>query len=103
MQLDLSYHHEFLKPEIKNTKFEATMPRYFLLESHSALLRVIQRFFTCKGRFTRVYQYHIRILMNFTNKKPLNLQYYLFISMGRMDDRVQLRNEQENASLFHFL
>jgi hypothetical protein len=102
MQLDLSYHHDFLKPEFRNTKFRATMPREFLLESHSDLLRVIQRFFTCEGRFNRVYQYHIRILMHFTGKKPLNLPYYLFISLGRMDDRVQLRKEQGDASLFHF-
>jgi hypothetical protein len=59
MQLYMSYHHEFLKLEFRNTKFGATMPREFLLESHSDLLRVIQRFFTCEGIFNRVYQYHI--------------------------------------------
>jgi hypothetical protein len=40
--------------------------------------------------------------MNFTGNKPLNLPYYLFISLGRMDDRVKLRKEQGYASLFHF-
>ena len=77
------------------------MPRYFLLESHSDLLRVIQRFFTCEGIFNRVYQYHIRILMPFTGKKPLTLPYYLFKSLGRMDDIIQLRKEQGDAILFH--
>jgi len=41
MQLDWSYHHDFLKPKFKNTIFEATMPREFLLEIHIDLLRVI--------------------------------------------------------------
>jgi hypothetical protein len=102
MQLDLSYYHDFLKPKFRNTKFGATIPREILLESHSDLLRVIQRFFTCEERLNRVYQYHIRILMHFTGKKPLNLPYYLFISLGKMDDKVQLRKEQGDASLFHF-
>jgi hypothetical protein len=102
MQLDLSHYHDFLKPEFRNSKFGATIPREFLLKSHSDLLRVIQRFFTCEGRFNKVYQYHIRLLMHFTSKKPLNLPYYLFRSLGKMADRVQLRKEQGDASLFHF-
>jgi hypothetical protein len=102
MQLDLSYYHDFLKLESRNTDFGATIPRELLLEIHSNLLRVIQSFFTCEGRFTRVYQYHIRILMHFTGKKPLNLPYYLFRSLGKMADRVQVRIYQGEPSLFHF-
>jgi hypothetical protein len=45
MQLELSYHHDFMNPEFRNTKFRATMPREFLLEIHSDLLRVIKRVF----------------------------------------------------------
>jgi hypothetical protein len=102
MQLDLACYHEFLKPEFRDTDFGATIPRELLLENHSNLLRVIQRFFTCEGRFTRVYQYHIRLLMHFTGRKPLNLPYYLFRSLGKMDDRVQVRKDQGEPSLFHF-
>jgi len=47
MQLDLSHYHDFLKPEFRNSKFGATIPREFLLKSHIDLLRVIQIFFTC--------------------------------------------------------
>jgi hypothetical protein len=91
-----------LKPEFRNIDFGATIPREILLENHSNLLRVIQRFFTCEGRFTRVYQYHIRLLMHFTGRKPLNLPYYLFRSLGKMVDRVQVRKDQGEPSLFHF-
>jgi hypothetical protein len=31
MQLDLSYYHDFLKPEFRNTNFGATIPREILL------------------------------------------------------------------------
>jgi hypothetical protein len=103
MQLDLACYHEFLKPEFRDTDFGATIPRELLLENHSNLLRVIQRFFKCEGRFTRVYQYHIRILMHFTGRKALNIPYYLFRILGKMVDRVQVRKDQGNptSSILH--
>jgi hypothetical protein len=102
MQLDLSFYHEFLTPKFRDTDFGATIPRELILENHRILLRVIQRFFTCEGRFTKVYQYHIKLLMHFTSRKPLNLTYYLFKSLGNMDDRVQARKDLMEPNLFHF-
>jgi hypothetical protein len=40
--------------------------------------------------------------MHFTGRKPLHLPYYLFRSLGKMADRVQVRNDQGKPSLFHF-
>jgi len=100
MQLYLACYHEFLKPRFRDTYFGATIPREILLENHSSLLRVIQRFFTCERRFTRVYQYHIRLLMHFTDRKPLNLPYYLYKILGKMDDRVQVRKYQYPLPFF---
>jgi hypothetical protein len=39
--------------------------------------------------------------MHFTSKRPLNLPYYLFRSLGKMVERIQLRKEQGDAILFH--
>jgi hypothetical protein len=64
-------------------------------------LRVIQRYFTCEGRFDRVYQYHIRHLMHFTGKIPLNLPFYLYRSLGKMADIVQARADQLKSILFY--
>jgi hypothetical protein len=102
MPLDLSFYHDFLKPEYKNQNFSATVPREFILEHYGKLLRVVQRYFTCEGRFNRVYQYHIRLLMHFTGKNPLNLPFYLYRSLGKMSDRVQEKTNQIEPSLFHF-
>jgi hypothetical protein len=102
MKLDLSHYHEFFKLEFRNSKFSATIPREFLLKSQSDLLRVIQKCFTYEGRFDKVREYHIRILMHFTGNNPLNIPFYLFRSLGKMVDKVQLRKEQGDASLFHF-
>ena len=102
MQLDMSHYHDFLNPKFRNSKFGATIPREFLLKSHSDLLRVIQKFFTCEGKFDKVRQYHIRILMHFTRKKPLNIPFYLFRSLGKMANKVHLRKQQGDAILFNF-
>jgi hypothetical protein len=73
-----------------------------MLEHHDQLLRVIQRYFTCEGRFNKVYMYHIRLLMHFTGKKALNLPYYLCRILGKMVDKVQAKSKQVEPSLFHF-
>jgi hypothetical protein len=91
MPLDPVFYTDFLKPKYKKQKFGATIPRECILEHYEKLLRVVQRYFTCEGRFDRVYQYHIRLLMHFTGKNPLNLPFYLYRSLGKMADKVQAR------------
>jgi hypothetical protein len=102
MPLDSAFYIDFLKPKYKNQKIGATIPREYVLDPYEKLLRVIQRYFTCEGRFDRVYQYHVRLLMHFTGKNPLNLPFYLYRSLGKMADRVQARADQLKSSMFHF-
>jgi hypothetical protein len=102
MPLDSMFYIDFLKPKYRNQKIGATIPREYVLEPYEKLLRVIQRYFTCEGRFDRVYQYHVRLLMHFTGKNPLNLPFYLYRSLGKMEDKVQARVDQLKSSLFHF-
>jgi hypothetical protein len=73
-----------------------------MLEHHDQLLRVIQRYFTCEGKFNKVYLYDIRLLMHFTGKKALNLPYYLCRSLGKMADKVQAKSKQVEPNQFHF-
>jgi hypothetical protein len=68
-------------------KIGATIPREYLLEPYEKMLRVIQRYFSCEGRFDRVYQYHIRLLMHFIGKSPLKLPFYLYRSLGKMAEK----------------
>jgi hypothetical protein len=102
MPLDPVFYTDFLKPKYRKQKIGATIPREYVLEPYEKLLRVIQRYFTCEGRFDRVYQYHVRLLMHFTGKSPLNLPFYLYRSLGKMADKVQARADQLKSSLFHF-
>jgi hypothetical protein len=102
MPLDPTFYTDFLKPKYIKHRFGITIPRECILEHYESLLRVVQCYFTCEGRFDRVYLYHIRLLMHFTWKNPLNLPFYLYKSLGKMTDMVQARADQLKSSLFHF-
>jgi hypothetical protein len=72
-----------------------------MLEGFDKMLKVIQRYFTCEGRFNMIYQYHIRLLLHFTGKDAMNLPFYLFRSIGKMSDRVQAKSKAVDTSVFH--
>jgi hypothetical protein len=55
MPLDSIFYIDFLKPIYRSQNIGATIPREYVLEPYEGLLRVIQRYFTCEGRFDRVY------------------------------------------------
>jgi hypothetical protein len=62
---------------------------------------VIRRYFTCERRSDRIYPHHIRLLMHFTGKIPLNLPFFLHQSLGGMADNVQAEADQPKKNLFH--
>jgi hypothetical protein len=101
MSLNSSFSKEFFKPEYQGDNLSKGVPRSHMLEYFDKMLRVIQRYFTCEGRFNMVYQYHIRLLLHFTGKESMNLPFYLFRSIGKMSDRVQAKSKQVDTSVFH--
>jgi hypothetical protein len=72
-----------------------------MIDGFDKMLTVIQRFFTCEGRFNMISQYHIRIFLHFTGKDLMNLPFYVFRSIGKMVDRVQAKSKVVDTSVFH--
>jgi hypothetical protein len=68
MGLNGAYAKYFLKPEHQNSDFSKGVPRNQLIEQFDRILKIIQRYFTCEGRFNTLYQYHIRLMLHFTSK-----------------------------------
>jgi hypothetical protein len=101
MSLNASFSKEFLKPECQGDNLSKGVPRSHMLQGFDKMLKVIQRYFTCEGIFNMVYQYHIRLLLHFIGKEAMNLPFYLFRSIGKMDDRVQAKSKQVDTSVFH--
>ena len=81
--LDISYYEPFLKPRYKDyNKF--VFPFSHFLDRYAPMMMFIMKYFTCEGRFSRLYSYHIRLLMHFTRVKMLHLPYYLYRSIDKM-------------------
>ena len=92
---------EFLKPEFIDSELNKSVPRSFVKNSYANFPTYIHRYFTYEGRYHRVYSYHFKLLLHSTGKISLDLPFYLFHSLGKMCDKVQLKKEACETSLFH--
>jgi hypothetical protein len=101
MTLNAAFSKDFLKSEHQGDNLYKGVPRSHLVEGFDKMLKVIQIYFTCEGRFNMIYQYHIRLLLHFIGKYLMNIPFYLFRSMGKMVDRVQAKSKVMDTSVFH--
>jgi len=91
----------FLKEEHQNMKWKKDIPRSYLEEKWQALLKMIQVYITCEGRYGRTMLYHFRMILHFTGKKPLNMPFYLLKSLTKMASKFQAKPQKASSSLFH--
>jgi hypothetical protein len=101
MALSSAYAKDIFKPEYQANDLSKIMPRSELIEQFDRILKIIQRYFTCEGRFNTLYQYHVRLLLHFTGKVEMNIPYYLLRSIGKMSDMIQAKYKDVDSSLFH--
>ena len=83
----------FLKLEFVDTDLTKAVPRGYVRDSYANLLSCIQRSFTCEGRYHKVYSYHFKLLLHFSGIISLDLPFFLFRSLGKMSDKIQLKKE----------
>ena len=55
MNLNATFSKEFLKPEYQGDNLSKGVSRSHMIEGFDKMLRVIQRCFTCEGRFNMIY------------------------------------------------
>jgi hypothetical protein len=101
MALSSTYAKDLLKPEHQTSDFSKGVPRNQLIEQLDMILKIIQRYFTCEGRFNTLYQHPIRILLYFIGKVEMNIPYYLLRSICKMLDRIQSKSKCVHTSIFH--
>ena len=70
-------------------------------DKFSMLLMIIQKYFTCEGRFHMVYSYHLMLLLHFVGKRSLDLPFYLYRHLGKMSDKVQVKTKGNETFLFN--
>lgn len=98
--LDLENYKMYLKPPYK-TAPKHISPSRDLLERYAPIMKIIMKYFTCDGRFSRLYQYHVRLLMHFTYVKVLKLPHYLYRSIVKMVEKVLRLGKYHHDNLFH--
>jgi len=81
--LDDQYYQPYLKPRYRNER-KKLFPFSHLLDKYAPMMKIIMKYFTFEGIFSRLYTYHIRFLMHFTRVKMLNIPYYLFKGIEKM-------------------
>lgn len=100
-KFDMNPCKEFLKKEFVNSDLSKSVPRSYVKESYAHLLTCIHKCLTCEGRYNKVYSYHFKLLLHFTRKASIDLPFYVFHSLSKMCDKVQLRKKACETSLLH--
>ena len=66
-------------------------------------MKLIIRYFSCEGRFSHIYAYHIRLLIHFTRVRMINLPYFMCQNIERMTTLVQRKTpEQQYNIIYHY-
>ena len=66
-------------------------------------MKIIIKYFTCEDRFSRLYGYHIRLLMHFTMVRMMNIPYFMFKNIEKMAFIVKKKPyPQQLTSIFHY-
>jgi len=81
--LERHYYEPFIKPRHIN-EIKGYFPFSHILDIYAPMMKIIMKYFSCEGRFSRLYSYHIYLLMHFTRVKMLNIPYYMFWSIDKM-------------------
>jgi hypothetical protein len=63
-------------PGMDTSIFTKGIPVSLVKEEWTALLLLVQKFFTCEGRFGILYVYHAKIMMHFLGEHDINLPYF---------------------------
>ena len=78
-------------------------PLRFLRDEFAPLMKLIIRYFSYEGRFSRLYAYHVRLLMHFTRVRMMNIPYFMYRNIDRMKIFVQKKSPaQQHRSIYHY-
>jgi len=88
-------------PGMDTSIFTKGIPVSFVKEEWTALLLLVQKFFTCEGRFRILYVYHAKIMMHFMGEHDINLPYFLLSSLRKMCSTVQRNINNIEPHLCH--
>ena len=75
-KIDRKHYEPYIKPDYLR-QLSRLFPFWYLKDSYAPLMKLIMKYFSCEGRFSHLYAYHIRLLMHFTRVRMMNLPYFI--------------------------
>ena len=57
------------------------------------LIKILQSYVTCEGRYSFVFKYHFRFLQNLNHESKMNLPFFFLKSLQKMSSRVREHQE----------
>lgn len=67
------------------------------------LMKLIIKYFTCEGRFSKLYAYHIRLLLHFTRVRMMSIPYFICKNVERMVVLAKTKPYPQHLnSIYHF-
>ena len=101
-QLEKSYYQPYIKPGYMRN-LTNIFPFQYLNDQFAPLMKLSIWYFSCEGRFSRLYAYHVRLLMHFTRVRLMNIPYFMFRNIDRMVVLVQRKTPaQQHRSIYHY-
>ncbi len=85
------------EPYIKATflrQLQRVFPFRYLKDEYAPPMKLIMKYFSCEGRFSHLYAYHIRLLMHFTRVRMMNIPYFICRNIERMNTFMQHKTPQ---------
>ena len=96
------YYEPYIKPGFIR-QLSRVFPFMFLKDEFAPLMKLIIRYFSCEGRFSRLYTYHIHLLMHFTRVRMMKIPYFMYHNIERMTYLVQRKTPtQQHRSIYHY-
>jgi len=74
--LDKYYYEPYVKPAYIR-HLSAAFPFRYLKDEFAPLMKLIIRYFSCEGRFSRLYAYHVHLLMHFTWVRMMSISFFM--------------------------
>lgn len=91
----------YLKPEHVNVKWNPTTHISSFKSEWRHVITTVQKYITCKGRFSSVHHYQMIFLAHILGDKPMNLPYFLYKSLLKMSQKLQKIPNYPLHNLYH--
>jgi hypothetical protein len=91
----------YLKDGYKHRAWTKGMPVAYLDEEWQHLFKGIQLYVTSEGRYSKLMMYHFKLMDHFSGKTPINLPYFLYLSLVKVCNRIRARPSSIKSTLCH--